>query len=115
MNVILAENISGWLFAGTLLTAGIVSSLLALVALIPASRGNRPAAILLGAPAVLLAAAGITAWVIADTIRSPQPVSSGGAFRTRLFLGSYLQACHFSPEPLHFRLYGRRAARDHDC
>ena len=45
-NLMLAEDIGGWLLAGTLITAGIVSSLLALIALIPASRGNRLAATL---------------------------------------------------------------------
>lgn len=68
MNLILAEDIGGWLAAGTLLLAGVISSLLALLALIPASKGIRSAAILLGAPAVLTTLS-VTAWIIIETIR----------------------------------------------
>lgn len=53
-----AEDITGWLAAALLLFGGSGASLLALGALIPAWRGNRPLTLALIAPAIL--AVGLT-------------------------------------------------------
>jgi TRAP-type C4-dicarboxylate transport system permease small subunit len=50
----LAEDIGGWLVAGGLLFGGVGASLLALGALVPASRGNRSLTVLLVAPAIIV-------------------------------------------------------------
>jgi len=54
MHVMLAEDIGGWLVAGGLLFGGLGASLLALGALLPALRGNRPLTVALIAPAIIM-------------------------------------------------------------
>ncbi len=51
----LAEDIGGWLVAGALLLGSLASSVLALGALYPASKGMRPLTLCLIAPAVITA------------------------------------------------------------
>jgi hypothetical protein len=82
--VILAEDIGGWLLAGMLVTAGLASALLALLALIPASRGNRSAAIFMTAPA-LLAAVAVTLFVIGNMIRDHVRGSDTGTLSDAFF------------------------------
>ena len=67
MSVILAEDIGGWLLAGGVLARGVVSSLLALLALIPASRGKRSIAITLLTPS-LIVSTGVTIWLVTQFI-----------------------------------------------
>jgi hypothetical protein len=50
--MMLAEEIGGFLILGGLLIGGIISAILALVALFPAARGNRSLAIKLILPAI---------------------------------------------------------------
>src|SRR5205809_356445 len=56
MNAMLANDIGGGIFALLVIVAGLVSSVLALAALIPANRGKRAPAIVLFAPAIVTAA-----------------------------------------------------------
>ena len=54
MHFILAENINGWLFAAAVFFGGLLASILALAALVPAARRNRAATFGLAAPALLV-------------------------------------------------------------
>jgi hypothetical protein len=54
MHPILAENLDGWLFGALLLFGGIIASVLALCALVPARRRNRRLTFILVAPAFLI-------------------------------------------------------------
>jgi hypothetical protein len=54
MHVMFAEDIGPWLAAGALLFGGLGASVLALGALFPASRGNRPLTVGLIAPAIIM-------------------------------------------------------------
>ncbi len=54
MHILLAEDIGGWLAAGLLLLGGVASTVLALGALYPASKGMRSLVITLIAPAVIM-------------------------------------------------------------
>lgn len=55
MHIMLAEDIGPWLVAGALLVGSLVTSILALGALYPASRGKRRLAFCLIVPAVIVA------------------------------------------------------------
>ena len=74
MHLILAENIDGWLFGAALFFGGLLVSILALVALVPAARRNRAATFALAAPALLVGLL-VTIWVgygfITDGLRDP--------------------------------------------
>jgi hypothetical protein len=54
MRVILGEDLTGWLAAAVFLFGGLGASILALCALVPASRDNRPLTLGLIAPAMLM-------------------------------------------------------------
>ena len=74
MPSILAENLDGWLFGAALFFGGLLVSILALVALVPAARRNRAGTFALAAPALVVGLL-ITLWVgygfITDGLRDP--------------------------------------------
>src|SRR5438552_7113897 len=74
MNVIIAENLNGWLFAAMIFFGGIIASLLALGALFPASCGKRSLTFTLAGPA-FIAGILITLWFgygyITDGLHDP--------------------------------------------
>lgn len=55
MQPILAENLDGWLFGAAVLFGGLLASVLALCALVPARKNNRPLTFALAAPAFVVA------------------------------------------------------------
>jgi len=59
MNVMLAEDIGGWLLAGGLTFGAIIATILAIVAALPAKKGNRFAAIVLTVPGFLVGISGM--------------------------------------------------------
>ena len=61
MHSIFAEALGGWLLAAGILFGGLGTAVLALVALFPASRGNRSLTLSLSAPALILGAL-VTFW-----------------------------------------------------
>jgi hypothetical protein len=61
MHPILAENINGWLFAAAVFFGGLITSALALCALVPARQRNRRLTFALAAPALVFALL-ITLW-----------------------------------------------------
>jgi len=60
MNVMLAEDIGGWLLAAGLTFGAIIATILAMVAALPAKKGNRFAAVVVTVPGFLV---GISATV----------------------------------------------------
>jgi len=54
MNVMLAEDIGGWLLASALFFGAIIGTILAIVAAFPAKKGNRLAATILATPGLLV-------------------------------------------------------------
>jgi hypothetical protein len=74
MHPILAENLNGWLFAAAVFFGGLIASVLALCALVPAWRGNRRSAFVLASPALVI---GVLMtlwggyWFITDGMRDP--------------------------------------------
>jgi hypothetical protein len=74
MHPILAENLNGWLFAAALFFGGLLASILALCALIPAARRNRARTLALAAPALIVGLL-VTLWTgygfITDGMRDP--------------------------------------------
>jgi hypothetical protein len=78
MDVMLAEDLSVWILNGMILTAGVGSSLLALVALIPASRGKRLVAFALAAPA-LLDGIGVSVWLLVQFLGAKHDPAYTGA------------------------------------
>ena len=54
MNVMFAENIDGWLLAAAFLFGGLGASVIALVGIIPAWRGNIPITVFTIAPAIFM-------------------------------------------------------------
>ena len=74
MHPILAENIDGWLYAAAAFFAALAASALALGALVPAWRGNRPLTVGLVLPALVVALLA-TLWIgygfVSDGLRDP--------------------------------------------
>jgi hypothetical protein len=62
MHPILAENLNGWLFAAALFFGGLLASILALVALVPAAQRDRARTLALAAPALVVGLL-VTLWV----------------------------------------------------
>jgi hypothetical protein len=74
MHPILAEALDGWLFAAAAFFGGLAASLLALVALLPAWRGNRRRTVFLTTPAFvigLLATVWIGSGFLTDGLKDP--------------------------------------------
>lgn len=69
MHVMFAEDIGGWLVAGALFLASLVSSLLALGALYPACKGRRHLTLCLIAPAIITAVVAVCYFANAYTHR----------------------------------------------
>ena len=63
MQIMLAEDLGGWLLAGSVLFGGLGFSVLALGALIPAWKGDRVFTLLLAAPAFVLGVI-VTGWLV---------------------------------------------------
>ena len=59
----LAEDIGGWLFALLVMAGGLVASVVALIALVPAFRGHWQLAIALSVPAVAVGLL-VAAWMV---------------------------------------------------
>ena len=74
MNVMLAEDIGGWLVAAAALFGGLAASVLALVALVPAFKRNLPLTLVLCAPALLLGIV-VTGWLGYGFLSSGPPDS----------------------------------------
>lgn len=74
MHLFLAESLDGWLFAAAALLGGLLTSLLALAALVPARQRNRPLTFALAAPAFVVVLL-VTLWVgyglITDGLHDP--------------------------------------------
>lgn len=64
----LAEDIGGWIFVGGVLLAGFATSLLALIAIIPARKGKRAFTLLLAAPAFVVGVSA-TIWCVHGYMR----------------------------------------------
>jgi len=90
MKVMLAEQMGGYLIVAGFLLAGIIASILALAAIVPAARGNRPLAIKLIFPAsvvVFLSLCYVGAAFIVTTLHHEHfPLSD--AFMLWLFVGA---------------------------
>jgi hypothetical protein len=54
MHLILAENLNGWLFAAAVFFGGLIASVQALCALVPAWQGNRRSTLVLVTPALVI-------------------------------------------------------------
>jgi len=74
MNVMLAEDIGGWLVAAAALFGGLAVSVLALVALIPAFKRKLPLALILATPALVLGIV-VTVWLGYGFVSSGPPDS----------------------------------------
>jgi hypothetical protein len=74
MHPILAENIDGWLFGAAVLFGGLIASVLALCALVPARQRNRRLTFTLAAPALVVGLL-VTLWAgygfITDGLHDP--------------------------------------------
>src|SRR5262245_23751802 len=70
MQVMLAEDIGGWILAGCVLFGGIALSILALGALIPAWKGHRAITLVLATPAFVFGVIA-TGWLIHNHLNTP--------------------------------------------
>ncbi|HZV34374.1 MAG TPA: hypothetical protein VFB72_07325 [Verrucomicrobiae bacterium] len=93
MHVMLADSIDGGIFAILVLFCGFAASLLALIALVPAARGNKPATFVLVLPALLVGLA-ITYWLGAMYIKDGLH-QTGSEFRDMLMTWIVLSGAPF--------------------
>ena len=79
MRVLFAEDTGGWILAGSVLFGGLATSVLALIALIPAWKGRRALALSLSAPALVMGVIA-TVWLVIDYAKvQPDPDPSYNA------------------------------------
>ena len=95
MPPILAENIDGGLFAAAAFLGALLTAVLALAALIPASRRDRRGTLLLAAPAllaVLLVTGGVAYGFVTDGLHDPDSSPSDFVAPWLIFAGPPLAA-----------------------